>query len=258
MKNLRISLLQAALHWEQKQANLDAFAARIEPLTGKTDLILLPEMFNTGFSMNAAPLAEPMEGPTMTWLAQQAALTGAAVAGSFIAEENGRYFNRLVFMQPDGRYHTYDKRHLFTLAGEHEPFTAGKNRIIVEWKGWKILPQVCYDLRFPVWSRNTDNYDLAFYVANWPDRRSHHWRTLLTARAIENQAYTLGLNIVGKDGNGLDYAGDSAVTDYSGQTLARLSYLEETIQATLDYDRQQEYRKRLAFLADQDEFRINL
>ncbi|MCB0611301.1 MAG: nitrilase family protein, partial [Lewinella sp.] len=150
------------------------------------------------------------------------------------------------------------KRHLFTLAGEHEPFTAGKNRIIVEWKGWKILPQVCYDLRFPVWSRNTDNYDLAFYVANWPDRRSHHWRTLLTARAIENQAYTLGLNIVGKDGNGLDYAGDSAVTDYSGQTLARLSYLEETIQATLDYDRQQEYRKRLAFLADQDEFRINL
>nr|HMQ61686.1 nitrilase-related carbon-nitrogen hydrolase [Flavilitoribacter sp.] len=154
MNNLRISLLQAALHWEQKQANLDAFAARIEPLAGKTDLILLPEMFNTGFSMSAASLAEPMDGPTMSWLSRQAARAGAAVAGSFIAEENGSFFNRLVFMRPDGRFYAYDKRHLFTLAGEHEPFTAGENRTIVEWKGWRILPQICYDLRFPVWSRN--------------------------------------------------------------------------------------------------------
>ncbi len=257
MKNLlRVSLLQSALHWEQIQANLDNFSRRINLLAGQTDLILLPEMFSTGFTMNAANLAETMTGPTLLWMTRQAESTGAAVAGSFIATENGRYFNRFVFMQPDGQYHTYDKRHLFTLAGEHEHFTPGATRTVIEWKGWKLLPQICYDLRFPVWSRNTDDYDLLLYVANWPDRRGFHWRSLLTARAIENQVYTLGLNITGTDGNGLEYAGDSAITDYSGHTLLRVSRLEETLTATLDLESQQAYRLKLGFLKDRDGFEI--
>lgn len=257
MKNhLRVSLLQSALHWEQKQANLDRFSMRLHKLAGQTDLVLLPEMFSTGFTMNAAALAETMTGPTLSWMARQAETTGAAIAGSFIATENGRYFNRLVFMQPDGNFHTYDKRHLFTLAGEHEHFTPGASREIMVWQGWKILPQICYDLRFPVWSRNTDHYDLLLYVANWPDRRGFHWRSLLTARAIENQVYTLGLNITGTDGNGLEYAGDSAITDYSGHTLVRVSRLEETLNATLDLESQQAYRQKLGFLRDRDRFEV--
>ena len=173
---MRITLVQSALHWENPEANRTMFAAKLAPLAGATDLVVLPEMFTTGFSMNAAKLAEDMQGPTLRWMREQAAGLGAALCGSFICSDAGKYYNRLVWMYPDGRMATYDKRHLFGLAGEHETYTAGAERLRVEWLGWRICPLICYDLRFPVWSRNRAEqpYDLLVYIANWPSRRAHH------------------------------------------------------------------------------------
>jgi len=256
VQNLRVSLVQADLHWEDKTANLAAFTRRLAPLSGLTDLIVLPEMFTTGFSMNPSRLAEPTEGPTLEWLARQAADTGAAITGSFIAQVEGRYYNRLVWMQPDGVFFTYDKRHLFTLAGEHQHYAPGNSRLVVEWKGWNILPLICYDLRFPVWSRNIEAYDLLLYVANFPERRSHAWKSLLIARAIENQVYTIGVNRVGADGNGIYHAGDSMLVDFQGQIQYILSHQEGLFTATLARDLQQNFREKFNFLADRDRFSI--
>lgn len=257
MQNLRVSIVQANLHWEDKAANLDAFDRRLAPLTGLTDLIVLPEMFTTGFSMNPAPLAEPTDGPTLEWMAQQASATGAVITGSFIAQVENRYYNRLVWMQPDGVYATYDKRHLFTLAGEHRHYAPGNNRLVVEWKGWKILPLICYDLRFPVWSRNTVGYDLLLYVANFPERRNHAWKSLLLARAVENQSYTIGVNRVGADGHDVYHSGDSMLVDYQGQILYQLSHHEGVFTTSLARNLQLNFREKFNFLADQDEFLIN-
>ncbi|MBL7826527.1 MAG: nitrilase family protein, partial [Saprospiraceae bacterium] len=175
---MRISLIQSKLHWENSALNLRMFSEQLADLAGKTDLVVLPEMFTTGFSMHPQRLAETMDGPTMKWLSQTAQELDSAVTGSFICVENGKYYNRLVFMFPDGAYETYDKRHLFSLAGEEKVFTSGNKKLVVTWKGFRICPLICYDLRFPVWSRNLDvaPYDLLIYVANWPNRRSHHWR----------------------------------------------------------------------------------
>jgi len=255
---MRLSIIQTALHWENPNANRTILADTLAPLAGQTDLVVLPEMFSTGFSMNAAALAEGMDGPTMRWLREQAANLGAAIAGSFICRDGGRYFNRLVFMRPDGNFQHYDKRHLFGLAGEHETYVAGSERLLVEWMGWRICPLICYDLRFPVWSRqhNAAPYDLLLYVANWPSRRGHHWRSLLPARAIENQCYVAAVNVVGADGNGYEYQGDSGVWDYSGQCLCQISGQAGIFTTTLRLDDMLVYRRQLPFLDDADGFEL--
>lgn len=256
-EKIRVTLLQADLIWEDKAANLRQFDDRIKTVGQTTDLIVLPEMFTTGFSMNAAALAEPMTDATLDALRRWAAETRAVVTGSFIAGENGKFYNRLVWMRPDGSYDTYDKRHLFTLADEHLTYTAGSRKLITDLKGWKVCPLICYDLRFPVWSRNTDHYDLLIYVANFPAKRSAAWKSLLTARAIENQAYTIGVNRVGTDGKGHYYSGDSSLTDYEGRALYGVAHIEDSFTAELSYSAQQDFRSRFAFLEDRDEFRIN-
>jgi predicted amidohydrolase len=253
---LRITIIQSSLHWENIQANLELFSEKLVPLAGKTDLVLLPEMFTTGFTMNAPALAEEMDGQTMRWMAAKAAALQAAVAGSFIARENDCFYNRLVWMKPDGSFDHYDKRHLFTLAGEHRVYTPGTSKSVFHWKGWNICPLICYDLRFPVWSRNTEGYDLLLYLANWPEPRRLHWQHLLTARAIENQCYVAGVNRTGTDGKGLVYAGDSALVDFSGEILFRASGCEATHTAILSTEKLQEYRKNFQFLADKENFKI--
>lgn len=254
MENLRVSLVQSALYWENKASNLEQFAEKLAPLGGHSDLIILPEMFTTGFSMNPEKLAESMDGRTMQWLTQQAKALNAVVTGSFIVNENQKYFNRLIWMRPDGTFEWYDKRHLFTYADEHLHYTAGKQRLVVEWLGWKICPLICYDLRFPVWSRNTDAYDVLIYVANFPERRSHAWKSLLIARAIENQAFTIGVNRVGTDGNDIYYVGDTSLIDYNGQLIHQVSQLENIFTTSLSYASLKDFRKRFAFLQDQDSF----
>ncbi len=256
MNVLRATLVQAHLQWEDKKANLKHLGRQLAGLQGQTDLVVLPEMFTTGFTMNAQPLAEPTDGPTLQWMAEQAARLNAVITGSFIAEEGGRYFNRLLWARPDGSHAFYDKRHLFTLAGEHEHYSPGNQRLIVDIKGWKALPLICYDLRFPVWARNADHYDLLIYTANWPEMRRQAWRTLLAARAIENQSYTLGVNRVGKDGNGFPYTGDSSAFDFAGEELFHAATVEGLFTVTLSYEAQQEFRNKLRFLADRDEFEL--
>lgn len=256
MEDLRVTLIQSALVWENPEANRQHFAQRIAQLEEPTDLIILPEMFTTGFTMNNAPLAETMDGPTLQWMREMAQQSGAVVTGSFIAKEDGHFYNRLVWMQPDGAYQHYDKRHLFTLAGEDNYYTPGQQRLLVEWKGWKIMPLICYDLRFPVWSRNVERYDLLIYVANFPERRAYAWQQLLIARAIENQCYTIGVNCVGVDGKENSYSGDSALHDYEGQTVYRITHAEDVFTTTLNASGQQTFREKLAFLEDQDGFVI--
>lgn len=218
MQNLKISLIQTPLDWQQPESNRNRLAELMAPLAGQTDLIVLPEMFTTGFTMEPEAVAEPMSGPTLAWLRDQAAALGAAVCGSVVIEDQG-YRNRLLFVTPDGAVEHYDKRHLFRMANEHQYYVAGDSRKVIEYKGWRILPQVCYDLRFPVWCRNRNDYDLALFVANWPAPRRNAWRTLLLARAIENQCYVAGVNRIGEDGKGLEYSGDSLLVDPKGQAL---------------------------------------
>ncbi|PSL09798.1 putative amidohydrolase [Marinobacterium halophilum] len=218
MQNLRISLVQTHLDWQQPDANRERLTALLAPLEGQTDLIVLPEMFTTGFTMSPNEVAEPMQGPTLAWMQAQARLLGAAICGSVVIEDAG-YRNRLLFVTPEGEVEYYDKHHLFRMANEHEYYAAGTRRSIIEYKGWRILPQVCYDLRFPVWCRNRDDYDVLLCVANWPSPRRMPWRTLLLARAIENQCYVVGVNRVGEDGKGLEYSGDSLLVDFKGQAL---------------------------------------
>ena len=249
-------MIQAALHWEDAPANRDHFSRRIAPLEGQSDLIILPEMFTTGFSMRADRLSEPIQGPTLSWMAEQASRSGAVITGSFIAREDDACYNRLVWMRPGGTYDVYDKRHLFTLAGEQNHYSAGYRRLLAEIKGWKVLPLICYDLRFPVWSRNAEDYDLLIYVANWPERRSFAWKSLLTARAIENMVYTIGVNRVGKDGNGVYHSGDSSLIDFAGALLYRRSHQSDVFTAELSGEEQQHFRAKFRFLADRDDFTI--
>ena len=255
---MRLTILQTTLHWENPAANRKALAEQLKPLAGQTDLVVLPEMFSTGFSMNAAACAEPQDGPTWNWLREQAGQLGAALTGSIMCQEGDKYFNRLIFMRPNGQADYYDKRHLFTLAKEHETYTSGQDRLLVDWLGWRICPLICYDLRFPVWSRQRaeGRYDLLLYVANWPARRGQHWRSLLPARAIENQAYVAGVNVVGTDGSGQEYNGDSGIWDFSGQAICQLSGQAGYFTAHLSLEQQQHYRKQLAFLDDSDAFQI--
>ena len=257
MQDLRITTIQSTLHWEDKPANLAMFDKKMEGLAGTTDLVVLPEMFTTGFSMKAPVFAEGMEGRTMNWLWAKADEIGAVVTGSFIVNDNGKYYNRLVWMQPDGEFEYYDKRHLFTLAKEDKAYDAGHKKLVAEWKGWRACPMICYDLRFPVWSRNVEGYDLLIYVANWPQTRRHHWQQLLTARAIENQVYVVGVNRMGSDAKGLDYSGDTSVIDYSGEVLYRAANVEGIFTCEISRAKLAAFRQKLNFLADQDKFKIS-
>ncbi len=253
---LNVSLVQTSLVWESPEENRNRIGEKIKKLQGKTDIILLPEMFATGFTMNVEPLAEEMNGTSMQWMAAQAKKHGAVITGSLIIKENDDYYNRLIWMRPDGTFQKYDKRHLFTLAKEEETFTPGTERIIIEHKGWKICPMICYDLRFPVWSRNTEDFDVLLYVANFPEKRRYAWRNLLKARSIENQCFVLGDNIVGKDGNGISYVGDSAIIDPYGKIIHEITAEEGIISHGLAASAISEIRENLPFLNDKDTFHI--
>lgn len=256
MQDLTVTLIQTALHWENKEKNLSMFTDKLNTITSATDVVLLPEMFTTGFSMQSAALAEDMNGPTVQWMKEQAARLNAVVCGSFIAKENNCYYNRLLWMQPDGTYHTYDKRHLFRMGDEQQHYSAGDKRLLVEWKGWRICPMVCYDLRFPVWVRNRNEYDVLLFVANWPERRAAHWKLLLQARAVENLSYCLGVNRVGEDGNGIYHSGDSSVFSARGEQLWQQSHEEEIKTITLSKQDLLDYRKVFPAQLDADEFEL--
>ncbi len=261
MNDFTISLVQSHLHWHDPEANRQALGDMLNsvlPATGLTDLIVLPEMFTTGFSMAAAAQAEPADGPTLAWLREQAARYDAVVTGSMLLQEGGHYYNRLLWVRPDGTFSHYNKRHLFRMAGEHEVYQAGTSRLLEEWRGWRILPLICYDLRFPVWSRNSPAapYDLLLYVANWPQPRIDAWKALLRARAIENVAYTAGVNRLGTDGNGHEYPGQSALFDMRGDYLAQAGNMQTVLTRTLRADALQEFRQRLPALLDADEFSV--
>ena len=255
LSTLKVALLQTELVWQDSHANRSMLAAKLAQLPA-ADLILLPEMFSSGFSMQSAAIAEP-EGETLAWLVQQAAKLNAAVCGSVATRTESGCVNRCYFVTPQGEVTQYDKKHLFRMTGEHQAYQAGNERVVLNYRGWRILLQVCYDLRFPVFSRNRNDYDVALYVANWPATRSHAWRTLLQARAIENQAYVLGCNRVGTDGNGIAYRGDSLIVDYLGQPLADVAPQQDTVlSASLDLAALAQYRQQFPAALDADDFRL--
>lgn len=257
METIKITVFQAYLFWENADKNLQNLGLRLSSLKGKTDLIILPEMFNTGFTMNVEKCAERMDGMTMRWMYNTAKSFECVVAGTLIIEEEGRYYNRFVWMSPDGSYVHYDKRHLFGMANEDSVFTAGASRVIVELKGWRICPMVCYDLRFPVWSRNQeDGYDLLVYTASWPDKRSAHWRALIPARAIENQAFVVGVNRVGHDGNEVYYSGGSMCISPLGDVVYYKPEDEDLYTFTLNPKDLESARQQFPFLQDGDKFSL--
>lgn len=258
MQSLTVTIVQADLAWHDIKRNLELFSSTIDALDQKTDLIVLPEMFTTGFTMDAAAHAETMRGSAVIQMAKWAKGRNAAVCGSLIIDVKGQHFNRFVFVRPDGGVEHYDKRHRFRLAGEVEHYSAGNQQKIIEWRGWRLCPMVCYDLRFPVWSRNRPDldYDLLLYVANWPSRRHLAWQTLLRARAIENLSYVAGVNRSGTDGNNLPYSGGSAIVDYLGQDLADLGDREGLASVTLDKAALEKFREKFPFHIDADTFSI--
>jgi len=257
MDNLKITLFQGYLFWEKTDKNLQNIALRLSGIREKTDLIILPEMFNTGFTMNAAELGEPMNGKTMQWMHKIAVQYDCVVTGSLIITEKGKHYNRLVWMRPNGSFKCYDKRHLFALGKEHETYTAGNKKLIVELKGWKICPVICYDLRFPVWLRNVNEaYDLLLIVANWPERRALHWRTLIPARAVENQSYVIGVNRVGHDGNEIYHSGDSTCIDPNGNVVYYKRDEEDVYTFSIIGDEVTKTRRAFPFLKDADKFEL--
>jgi len=266
MHDLRISLVQGATLWHDPAGNREYYADLIAPLHGITDLVLLPETFTSGFSNDAIDAAETMHGDTVAWMQARAKALDAVICGSVqlrVPAEDGptQVYNRLLWVSPDGSIQHYDKRHLFRYANEHQRYAAGRERLIVEWKGWRICPLVCYDLRFPVFSRNQFHdgqldYDLLVYVANWPSARAHAWKTLLRARAIENLSYVAGLNRVGEDGNGLHYAGDSAVIDFLGHAVSECTAAEVVVTTTLQAAELAAHRARFPAMLDADGFTL--
>ncbi len=257
MRDLTVTLVQCELAWEAPGDNRRQFGELLETIPGDTDLIVLPEMFTTGFSMNALGNAEEPGGPTEQWLLELARLRDCALTGSIAVREDDAVYNRMLFATPEGVTH-YDKRHLFRMGGEHKRYAPGGQRVIVEWRGWRIKLEVCYDLRFPVFSRNRGDYDLLLYVANWPAVRGAHWRTLLPARAIENLACVVGVNRIGSDAKGLDYAGDSVAIDARGKYLADLRDRPGCETVTFDGAALEAYRERFPGHLDADDFTLHL
>jgi len=258
INNLKITIFQAYLFWENVDKNLQNISLRLSMgVKEKTDLIVLPEMFNTGFSMNAAALAEEMEGKTMRWMAQSAAKYDCVITGSLIIKENGKYFNRMIWMLPTGEYQQYDKWHLFGMGEEDKTYTAGREKVIVELKGWKIRLAICYDLRFPVYLRNNDAaYDILLLIASWPDKRIAHWKALIPARAIENQSYLIAVNRVGHDGKEVYHSGHSMCIDAYGNTVYYKPEDEDLYTFSINYEDMIKIRKSFPFLKDADDFTI--
>jgi predicted amidohydrolase len=264
MSTLTVTIIQTNLYWEQKADNLQMFEAKINSITERTELVILPEMFSTGFSMKPDMLADTMDGETIGWMKRISARKKIIITGSVIIKEGEHYYNRLIWMLPNGQYGMYDKRHLFAYANEHQHYTGGNRRLIASAKGWKINLQVCYDLRFPVWARQSSSaaeagdleYDVLVYVANWPEKRSLMWRTLLQARAIENQSYCIGVNRVGNDGNGIYHSGDSMVISPLGKVLYHKAHDEDIFTITLNKEDLQTVREKMPFWKDADPFVI--
>jgi predicted amidohydrolase len=261
MSNLKVTIIQSDLKWQDIDHNLAHFEAILLPLKNTTDIIVLPEMFTTAFSMRPELLAEPINGKSVQWMIQMAQHTSAAICGSLIIQEEKKgarqYFNRFVWAQPDGTIITYNKHHLFNLVEENKHFEAGNEQVIIPFKGWKIQPFICYDLRFPVWCRNTSNADLQIYVANWPTKRSEHWKVLLKARAIENQCFVVGVNRIGNDNNAVYHSGDSSIYNFAGENLFTVADHFAVHTETLSLQELSTYRARYPFLADKDHFTIH-
>jgi predicted amidohydrolase len=262
MQDLKVTTVQTALHWQNKQANLAMLEEKLWEIEEATDIIVLPEMLNTGFSMEAEKLAEPMNLHTFKWLKQMAEQKEAVITGSYIVNDGGKYYNRLIWMQPDGKYFTYDKRHLFRMANEDAHYSPGMESLVVEWKGWKIKPFICYDLRFPVWCRNRSSekgfeYDLVLFVANWPAARVNAWDTLLRARAIENLAYSIGVNRIGEDGNGIAHNGHSGIYSPKGDTIYFADDREEMKTISLSMEELLNFRAKFPAHLDADSFQID-
>ncbi len=262
MSSLTLTIIQTDLSWENKAANLQRLKEKIEAMDERTEIVVLPEMFSTGFTMVPELFAETMEGETIAWMKERAENNKIIITGSLIIEEDGQYFNRLIWMLPNGEMGHYDKRHLFGYGDEDKHYTAGNKRLIASVKGWRINLQVCYDLRFPVWSRQQSTsaeseYDLLIYVANWPERRSHAWKTLLCARAIENQCFVAGVNRVGKDNKNVYYSGNSLVIDPLGQVLYHMADEENVFTITLQKEEVDKVRTQFPFWKDADAFTIH-
>ena len=255
---LHIVGIQADLFWENPLENLAYFEEKINSLPENTDLIVLPEMFTTGFTMNVEKVAEEINGNAVSWMQKMAIKKQIAITGSLIIHENKNYYNKLVFVHPSGKIETYIKRHSFTLAGEDKVYTSGTKKLIITYKGWKICPLICYDLRFSVWIRNIENYDLLIFMANWPIKRIKAWDTLLKARSIENMSYTIGVNRIGIDANNYNYSGNSLIVDYLGEEISSLTKNEVgIISATISKKTQNNSREKLGFLNDMDSFSIH-
>ena len=254
--SFRLSIVQQPLAWQDAPANRAHFAKVLAPLAGQTDLVVLPEMFTTGFTMKPESQAESADGETRAWLLAQARTLDAAVGGSVAVNDHGRYYNRFMLAMPEGLTYWYDKRHLFRMGGEHRHYSAGTHALIVEWRGARLCPLVCYDLRFPVWSRRRPEleYDLVIYAANWPAARRHAWISLLRARAIENQAYCAGVNRVGDDGAGVAHVGDSVVLDFTGQPLLELNDSAQVVTVPLDLQALRDWRDKFPAHLDADAF----
>lgn len=254
---LKVTIIQSDLIWENPEENRKRFSKKIDAIQEGFHLIILPEMFTTGFTMNASELAEEEKGATLKWMQYEAKKNNCAITGSGVISEKGNYYNRLFFVFPNGEYKTYDKRHTFTLAGEHNTYSAGNEHLIIDYLGWKIHPLICYDLRFPVWARNIQNYDVLLYVANWPERRIAAWDALLKARAIENMSYCIGVNRIGVDYNGHKYNGHSAIYDVLGEQVSTLNFEESFIETITLYKLHiEKNRKHLQFLNDRDDFNL--
>lgn len=257
MQDLKVTLVQTALHWEDVELNLAHFDNLLSKIEAPTDLIILPEMFSTGFSMNTG-LAEEMDSKTMQWMHRKSDEVRSLITGSLIIKEQDKFYNRLIWMAPSGEYQTYDKRHLFGMGNEPDFYTAGNTRLIITLKGWQINPQICYDLRFPVWNRNRGDFDCQIFIANWPERRNFAWKNLLQARAIENQAYVIGVNRIGNDGNSIYHAGDSAIIDPMGEVIFTEADTEFVRTFSISRERLNYVRNKMSFLKDADNFTINL
>lgn len=254
---MKISLVQFDIIWEDISKNLEILEQKIQQIPQDVDVIILPEMFSTGFTMNPENVAETEQGKSVNWMIKTAQQTQKAIIGSLAIKENDNYYNRLYFVFPDGSYQSYNKRHLFTLAGEDKKYTRGSEKLLVNYKDWKLCLMICYDLRFPVFSRNTEDYDALIYVANWPERRINAWDILLRARAVENMSYTIGVNRVGTDLNDNHYTGHTQVIDTLGNYILAPETKDGIFTVVLDKKQQDELREKLGFLNDRDDFLLN-
>lgn len=258
-RDIEVAILQADLIWEDTDANLKKIDYKLDEINKNVDLIVLPEMFSTGFSMSPENISSTMKGKAIEWLKNKALKLSCVITGSIIINENEKYFNRLIWMRPDGSYNHYDKRHLFRMSNEHHHYAAGSSKLIVELVGWRFCPLICYDLRFPVWSRNKNDYDVLIYVANWPESRRHVWSNLLIARALENQSYVIGVNRIGKDGYGASFSGDSVIISPKGEIITSVSPHDEGIAYTaLSASELKIFRKAFPVHLDADDFDLSV